>query len=150
MTRRSRSTRRVGCARRVRTFPPRPDGAIFDCVGTTTHFVSNLAYNARRQGRLRACRGGGTEIRFLRRQTKVRRNMMKFYKCSICGKVMAQVSGPESGIVCCWMPMRELSLSREKRAVGAGDSRCGRDGASCVPPPRHEGAYFYAQSRRYL
>ena len=76
--------------------------------------------------------------------------MMKFYKCSICGKVMAQVSGPESGIVCCWMPMRELSLSREKRAVCAGDSRCGRDGASCVPPPRPEGASFYAQSRRYL
>ena len=77
---------------------------------------------------------------------------MKFYKCIVCGKVLAHVGGPESGVVCCWMPMREVALAGLKVSTGAAADlpRCGFDDSSCVPPARHEGAYLYAQARRYL
>lgn len=77
---------------------------------------------------------------------------MKFYKCGVCGKVVAHVSGPESGIVCCWMPMREIAHIHPKTPAESvtGIPHSGFDDSSCIPPAHHEGAYLYAQARRYL
>ena len=76
---------------------------------------------------------------------------MKFYKCSVCGKIMASLNGPDTGAVCCWMPMREVRPPHFGSAPSADACACADfDDSSCVPPVRHEGAYLYAQARRYL
>ena len=41
---------------------------------------------------------------------------MKFYKCDICGKIVAMVKATDVDTVCCGKPMRELVAG--KRQVG--------------------------------
>ena len=41
---------------------------------------------------------------------------MKFYKCPICGKIIAVVSGPNTPTMCCGKVMEELPVNTEDGA----------------------------------
>lgn len=42
---------------------------------------------------------------------------MKFYKCEVCGKIVAIVKGTQAETVCCGQPMRELVPATTDGAV---------------------------------